>query len=106
MRCLQRGLLLVGGHNTVEHRSFSRARSARKPAGQIVRIFKERGRTERMYEDLEGELGLDHFEVTVQSSRKSSRLLIKNRPARISPKTARCRWGHRNGHERSVRGGG
>jgi len=29
---------------------------------QIVRTFKERWRTERMYEDLKGELGLDHFE--------------------------------------------
>jgi SRSO17 transposase len=29
---------------------------------QIVRIFKERWRTERMYQDLKGELGLDHFE--------------------------------------------
>lgn len=29
---------------------------------QIIRIFKERWRTERMYEDLKGELGLDHFE--------------------------------------------
>ena len=29
---------------------------------QIVRILKERWRTERMYEDLRGELGLDHFE--------------------------------------------
>ncbi len=29
---------------------------------QIVRILKERWRTERMYEDLKGELGLDHFE--------------------------------------------
>jgi SRSO17 transposase len=29
---------------------------------QIVRVFKERWRTERMYEDLKGELGLDHFE--------------------------------------------
>src|SRR5690606_10017307 len=29
---------------------------------QIVRILKERFRTERMYEDLKGELGLDHFE--------------------------------------------
>src|SRR5262249_54165085 len=28
----------------------------------IVRLFKERWRTERMYEDLKGELGLDHFE--------------------------------------------
>jgi SRSO17 transposase len=29
---------------------------------EIVRITKERWRTERMYEDLKGELGLDHFE--------------------------------------------
>jgi SRSO17 transposase len=29
---------------------------------QIVRIVKERWRTERAYEDLKGELGLDHFE--------------------------------------------
>jgi SRSO17 transposase len=29
---------------------------------QIIRILKERWRTERMYEDLKGELGLDHFE--------------------------------------------
>jgi SRSO17 transposase len=29
---------------------------------QNVRIIKERWRTERMYEDLKGELGLDHFE--------------------------------------------
>ena len=29
---------------------------------QIVRTIKERFRTERMYEDLKGELGLDHFE--------------------------------------------
>jgi SRSO17 transposase len=29
---------------------------------QLVRILKERWRTERAYEDLKGELGLDHFE--------------------------------------------
>ena len=29
---------------------------------EIVRVFKERWRTERMYQDLKGELGLDHFE--------------------------------------------
>ena len=29
---------------------------------QIVRVVKERYRTERLYEDLKGELGLDHFE--------------------------------------------
>jgi SRSO17 transposase len=29
---------------------------------QIVLLIKERRRTERMYEDLKGELGLDHFE--------------------------------------------
>jgi len=32
---------------------------SRKP---IVRPIKQRGRTERTYEDLKGELGLDHFE--------------------------------------------
>ena len=32
------------------------------PRKQIVRIVKERYRTERVYEDLKGELGLDHFE--------------------------------------------
>ena len=29
---------------------------------QIVDLLKERWRTDRMYEDLKGELGLDHFE--------------------------------------------
>lgn len=29
---------------------------------QLIRLLKERWRTERMYEDLKGELGLDHFE--------------------------------------------
>jgi len=29
---------------------------------KIVRVIKERWRTERMYQDLKGELGLDHFE--------------------------------------------
>ncbi|MCK6532932.1 MAG: hypothetical protein L6Q84_08170 [Polyangiaceae bacterium] len=29
---------------------------------KIVRLFKERWRAERRYEDLTGELGLDHFE--------------------------------------------
>lgn len=29
---------------------------------QIIRVIKERWRIERMYEDLKGELGLDHFE--------------------------------------------
>ena len=29
---------------------------------QLVRTLKERWRTERVYEDLKGELGLDHFE--------------------------------------------
>lgn len=29
---------------------------------QLVRLFKERYRTERVYEEMKGELGLDHFE--------------------------------------------
>jgi len=32
------------------------------PMRRLVRLVKERWRTERMYEDLKGELGLDHFE--------------------------------------------
>jgi len=32
------------------------------PMKQLVRIIKERYRTERLYEDLKGELGLDHYE--------------------------------------------
>lgn len=35
---------------------------ARMSKKQIVRVLKDRWRTERMYEDLKGELGLDHFE--------------------------------------------
>lgn len=35
---------------------------ARMSKTEIVRILEERWRTERMYEDLKGELGLDHFE--------------------------------------------
>jgi SRSO17 transposase len=29
---------------------------------QIIRLLKERYRTERVYEEMKGELGLDHFE--------------------------------------------
>ena len=32
------------------------------PVQRLVRIFKERWRTERVYQDLKGELGLDHYE--------------------------------------------
>jgi len=35
---------------------------ANTPRKKLVRIVKERYRTERAYEDLKGELGLDHFE--------------------------------------------
>ena len=35
---------------------------ARRSKKRIVRIIKQRWRTERVYEDLKGELGLDHFE--------------------------------------------
>lgn len=36
--------------------------AARMSKKEIVRVLKERWRTERMYQDLKGELGLDHFE--------------------------------------------
>ena len=32
------------------------------PYGFLVHLLKERWRTERVYQDLKGELGLDHFE--------------------------------------------
>jgi SRSO17 transposase len=34
----------------------------RMPKASIVRIVKERWKTERVYEEMKGELGLDHFE--------------------------------------------
>ena len=34
----------------------------RMPMKHLVRVFKERWRTERVYEDLKGEVGLDHYE--------------------------------------------
>jgi SRSO17 transposase len=41
---------------------FYLATYRRQPFVELVRIIKERWRTERVYEDLKGELGLDHFE--------------------------------------------
>ena len=32
------------------------------PFVQLVQLIKERWRTERVYQDMKGELGLDHFE--------------------------------------------
>ena len=32
------------------------------PFVQLVHLIKERWRTERVYQDMKGELGLDHFE--------------------------------------------
>jgi SRSO17 transposase len=37
-------------------------RSARTPKKAMVRLLKERYRTEQVYEELKGELGLDHYE--------------------------------------------
>ncbi len=48
--------------------------SRRMSKQQIVRILKERWRTERAYEELEGELGLDHFEGRSFSGLAPSRL--------------------------------
>jgi SRSO17 transposase len=63
---------------------------------QLVRLVKERYRTERVYEDLKGELGLDHFEgrtfrgwhhhVTVALS--CFAFIVAERVRRFSP---RCR---------------
>jgi len=41
---------------------FHLATYKRMPFVQLVHLIKERWRTERLYEDLKGELGLDHFE--------------------------------------------
>jgi SRSO17 transposase len=41
---------------------FHLATYKRMPFVQLVNLIKERWRTERVYEDLKGELGLDHFE--------------------------------------------
>jgi len=41
---------------------ISLAPSARISRKRLVRIIKQRWRTERVYEDMKGELGLDHFE--------------------------------------------
>jgi SRSO17 transposase len=41
---------------------FHLATYKRMPFVQLVHLLKERWRTERVYEDLKGELGLDHFE--------------------------------------------
>jgi SRSO17 transposase len=64
---------------------------------QIVRILKERWRTERAYEELKGELGLDHFEgrsftgwhhhVTVVLSCYA--FLVSERVRRFPPSTRR-----------------
>lgn len=64
---------------------------------QIVRIIKERWRTERAYEELKGELGLDHFEgrsfpgwhhhVSVVLSCYA--FIVSERVRRFSPSTGR-----------------
>ena len=43
-------------------RHFHLATYKRMPFVQLVHLLKERWRTERVYQDLKGELGLDHFE--------------------------------------------
>src|SRR5512145_911437 len=62
---------------------------------QNVRIIKERWRTERMYEDLKNELGLDHFEgrsflrggtITCQSSSAVTHSLSRREPAPSPPR--------------------
>jgi SRSO17 transposase len=41
---------------------FLSSLSARLTKKQLIRVVMQRWRTERAYEDLKGELGLDHFE--------------------------------------------
>ncbi len=49
------------GEKAPTHYTLARLRKA-PSRKQLVRITKERWRTERVYEDLKGELGLDHYE--------------------------------------------
>jgi SRSO17 transposase len=49
------------GEDSPTHYTLARMRKA-PSRKQLVRITKERWRTERVYEDLKGELGLDHYE--------------------------------------------
>ena len=41
---------------------FHLVSNKRMPFGQLVQLVKERWRTERVYQDLKGELGLDHYQ--------------------------------------------
>lgn len=56
-------LLIEWPENEKAPTHYTLARMRKAPSrNQLVRITKERWRTERVYEDLKGELGLDHFE--------------------------------------------
>jgi SRSO17 transposase len=48
------------GEDAPKH--FHLATDQRMPFGQLVQLVKERWRTERVYQDLKGELGLDHYQ--------------------------------------------
>jgi SRSO17 transposase len=56
-------LLVEWPENEKAPTHYTLARLKKQPScKQLVRITKERWRTERVYEDLKGELGLDHYE--------------------------------------------
>jgi SRSO17 transposase len=56
-------LVIEQGNGGTEGPKYAFVRLSGKPSKkQTVRILKDRWRTERVYEDLKGELGLDHFE--------------------------------------------
>lgn len=56
-------LLIEWPHDEISPTKFMLTTLPRKMSKkELVRHIKERWRTERMYEDLKGELGLDHFE--------------------------------------------
>src|SRR5258708_30696696 len=56
-------LLIEWPDNEKAPTHYTLARMRKAPSRkQLVRITKERWRTERVYEDLKGELGLDHYE--------------------------------------------
>ena len=56
-------LLIEWPENEATPTHYTLARMRKAPSRkQLVRITKERWRTERVYQDLKGELGLDHYE--------------------------------------------
>ena len=60
---IEQDLLIEWAEGESKANDFSLVAIARPlSTKQMVRILKQRWRTERVYQDMKGELGLDHFE--------------------------------------------